>query len=164
MNKYLKAATSKYDGSGGGISPISTMDAEIVWELIVALGKCGCDDIKDILDNYKFLMDEEVRDLLLAWNIEHPDGEDDSGGKKDIRTFIEFGGGILDTWLIKTVDKEDKYNYPENRMDYRIIVNKGFPESGLGDRVYFYRTPDIRDKEYSKLISLMKKNIDIVRL
>ena len=75
MNKYLKSASERFEKIRGKehlINPISEIDCEIVIELGQILMKAGLKDVCEILKNYKYSKDKEVRDNLLQWNIDHP--------------------------------------------------------------------------------------------
>jgi len=75
MNKFLNSASERFDKLKGRdflINPISKADCEIVIELGQILKKVGLTEILQILDSYKELKDEEIRDRLLQWNIDNP--------------------------------------------------------------------------------------------
>lgn len=75
MNKYLKSAVERYNKEFNKellIHPISEIDVEIITELVQILKKSGRSDILELMKSYKELKDEEIRDQLLQWNIDHP--------------------------------------------------------------------------------------------
>lgn len=167
MNKYLKSALERYKSKEEfKIHPISKVDAEIVWELMIALGKLGINDLKDILDNYKYWKDSEVRDLLLQWNIDHPEGlmeeeTTEESKKKKIRKFMKFDENLADVWIIKTVDIQDRYNHVKNEMEYNIILNKDFAE-GFPTKKYTYKTPEVRKEKLDILESILSDDVEII--
>ena len=130
MNNHLKSAFLKDKRRKKNlISPISKTDSEIIWELIIVLGKLEIHDIKSILEHWKFLKDEQIYELLLEWNIEHPEGfnEDDSENKAK-RKFIEFDNSMTDN--IKTsVNFNDTVNYmsfsegEKKKIDMAILLS-----------------------------------------
>jgi hypothetical protein len=75
MNKFLKSASDRFQKIQEKeylIHPISEIDCEIIVELGQILKKAGLEDVVQILNSYKSLKDEEIRDELLSWNIDHP--------------------------------------------------------------------------------------------
>lgn len=76
MNQYFKAAAKRFGeltkSKSFNINPISEIDSEIIGELKEVLKKLGATNICAILDSYKYLKDEEIRDSLLQWNIDNP--------------------------------------------------------------------------------------------
>lgn len=72
MNQFLKKAVERYTFGDFKINPISEVDAEIIVELKEMLNKAGLKGANQILANYKFLKDTEIRDALLQWNIDNP--------------------------------------------------------------------------------------------
>lgn len=76
MNQFLKSAVTRFDKLKGDkdflISPLSQEDAEIIDELKVILKKVGREDVLEILKSYKEYKDQEIKENLLQWNIDHP--------------------------------------------------------------------------------------------
>lgn len=76
MNQFLKSAVTRFDKLKGDkdflISPLSQEDAEIIDELKVILKKSGREDVLEILKSYKEYKDQEIKENLLQWNIDHP--------------------------------------------------------------------------------------------
>lgn len=71
MNKYLKSASENFEKIKPKdylISPISSTDGEIITEIIELFKKCNQTGVVEILKQYKFLKDEEIREQLLECN------------------------------------------------------------------------------------------------
>ena len=167
MNSHLKSVVERDKRRKKNlISPICQLDAEIIWELIIALGRIEAHDIKSILEHWKYLKDISIRDLLLEWNLEHPEGvesDEEEVEKKSRRKFIEFEGSIVELNLIKSIHVDDTYNYATNLLEYRIIINKNLPESFLlVDLVFSYPSDELRDKQVKKLKRNLDKFINII--
>jgi len=161
MNKFLKSAVKRDKRKECLIAPLSKLDAEIIWELVIALGKLDIPDIKNILEEWKFLKDEEIRDMLLSWNISHPEGFKKSEGRK----FVEFEDELIELALIRSVQRDNHYNYNTNVMEYRIVINKDFPEGisfPLADVYFSYPTSETREERLKKLKRVLNKHIKIV--
>lgn len=167
MNEHLRSVVERDKRRKVNlISPICKLDAEIIWELIIALGRIEAYDIKSIVEHWKFLKDEDIYKLLLEWNIDHPEGiESDEEKEKNAskRKFIDFDGSIIEVWLIKSVHVDDYYNYMTNLLEYRIIINKNLPESFLlVDLVFSYPSIELRESQLKKLKKHLNKFIKIV--
>ena len=76
MNKYFKSAVGRFNklkkDESFLINPISEFDAEVITEIREVLNKLGATEVLDILKNYKGIKDEEIRDRLMTFNVEHP--------------------------------------------------------------------------------------------
>lgn len=164
MNKHLRSAHERDKRRKPYlISPLSETDANIIYELIVALKKVGADDLKAIIEDWKFLKDGDIYDSLLQWNIDHPEGYEDEEGNEDGRKFINFENELMEAALIKTVTKFDHYSYNKNLMEYRIVLNKDFPDNSLLNNVYFtYPTDAEREKKIKMLKKILSKKIKIL--
>lgn len=71
MNKYLKSASNNFEKIKQKdylISPISEIDCEIIVEIVELFKKANISNVVEVLKNYKFLKDEEIRDQLLDCN------------------------------------------------------------------------------------------------
>lgn len=163
MNDYLKAAVSRDKRKKQYlISPISKNDAEIIWEIIVALSKLNdTEDIRGIIEEWKFLKDSEIKDLLLQWNIDHPIGFNNK--ENTGRRFVQFEDEIIELSLIRSVTKFNHYNYSRKITEYRIVINKDFPDSCYLNNFHFsYQTEELRDKKLKHLKRILGKEIKIV--
>jgi hypothetical protein len=144
------------------INPISKTDAEIIFELSVALVRIkGAEELRDIVEQWKFLKDEVIKEMLLTWNINNPEGsqpEDESHKRK----FINFDGEIVEVGLIKTIGKDNEYDFANTRMQYNIIINKDLEEKYmLTNGIFKYSTEEKRD---NKLLGLKKKLRDYIKI
>lgn len=165
MNKHLKSCVERDKRKVKRlISPICKVDAEIIWELQVVLGKLELGELKSIIEEWKYLKDEEVYSLLLQWNIDHPEGfNDDNEENKEGRKFIDFEGELVELSLIKSVSKDDHYNYTTNQLEYRVIINKDFPENTLlKDVVFLFPTDEVRENKLKQLKKNLSKKIKII--
>lgn len=165
MNRHLRKAVERDKRRNSYlISPICEEDASIIWELITALSRIeDATDIKVILEDWKYLKDSDIYESLLQWNLDHPEGIEDNEENKDGRKFIQFEDELIELSLIKTVTKFNHYSYRKNEMDYRIVLNKDFPESSFLNNCYFsYPTLDERDKKLKHLKKVLGKRIKIL--
>lgn len=167
MNSHLKSVVLRDKRRKKQlITPISELDAEIIWELIIILGKLEIYDIKSIVEHWKYLKDESIRDLLLEWNTDHPEGvesDDEKIAKKSRRKFIEFENSMIEVAPIKSLDRDDNYNYATNEMDYRIIINKNLPENFIfSDLIFSFPSNDLREVKLKELKKHLSKFINIV--
>lgn len=106
MNKYLKSASENFEKLKQKdylISPISSTDGEIMTEIIELFKKCNQTGIVEILKQYKFLKDEEIRDQLLECNtnfksqeIEDFDDDLEEGEESSTKSMKK---------LLKTIEK-----------------------------------------------------------
>lgn len=167
MNPYLESAVKRYEQQDNVfINPISEIDAQIISQVMIVLDKYDNKVLKAILDNYKYLKDNDIHDLIEEWNENNPiiaNTEEDGSDNQFKRKFIDFESGTLEVWLVKSADKDDYYNFNKTRMEYRIVINKGFPENvAFADKTYSFSTPELRDEK----LQVLKENIgkDIVML
>lgn len=130
MNKQLKSAVSRFDEIKKNdylISPISQLDAEIFIELTQIISKFGGDNIVQILKEYKFKKDEEIRDDLLQWNIDNPNFKKDENIKsqepqKKIWPFLRIQDRVIRAWDIGAWNEEEEIDENGNFKFY-IILN-----------------------------------------
>jgi len=165
MNEHLESAVLQDKRRKKRlISPICQLDAEIIQEIILILEKLSVtDDIKGVIEHWKFLKDEEVRDLLLEWNINHPEGIESDKESESKRKFIDFEESVIEVWMIKNIHRDNNYNYATHEMEYRIIVNKDLPERfGLVDLTFSYSSIELRESQLKKLKKYLSKFIKIV--
>lgn len=165
MNKHLKSAVERDKRTKPYlITPICEEDAGIIWELIVALGKVGQDDLKAILEDWKFLKDSDVLQSLIEWNLNAEQYDDNEGGENDEgRKFIRFEGELIELNLIKTVRRANNYNYSKQLMEWMIVLNKDFPDGSYLNSVSFkYPTEKQREKKLKELEQVLGKRIKIL--
>jgi len=161
MNQHLKSATERYKGKEFLINPISPLDAEIIWELIIALGKTkGAEELKEILDNWKLSKDEITRDELLQWNINNDESKVDEIFK---RPFIELNGKLIDVQLMRQVDSFDSYNFDTKKPVYKIVINKGYSDKYLlSDLPFVFDSFEEREEKLEALKKELNKYITVI--
>lgn len=182
MNKFLKSAVERYPKKEEErkIHPISNIDGEIITELIEIFKKHEINEVKGILDKYKYLSDEDIRDLLLEYNTNNPEkpkdkdleklrekeGSGNASSEQMLRELIDFDGEILELWSIKRITKERTYNYKENKLEYGICINKDLPENFLlKDITIKYNEEEERDSRLDKLKKeILSKGVSIIGL
>lgn len=169
MKDHLKSAVKRYKQEEVKINPISNLDAEIVVELTQIFDKLNQPELKSMVDQWKFLSDVEVRDMLIEWNIQHPKGveQKDKEGNDNVsievskklsvekneykvKNFLEFRGEILDVKTIITITKS--HSVSSRGIWYEIIINKDLSERFiLCNKVFSYPDERIRDQHYEDL-------------
>lgn len=167
MNQHLEAAYKRDTRKKIFlINPISKVDAEIIFELSISLGRVGLkgEQLKSIIENYKFLKDTDIRDSLLQFNIDNPllpaEVEEEDDNK---RRFVDFDGEIVEQRLIKTVGKDSYYNFENKKMEYFIIINKDLEEKYmLTNGTFKYSSEELRDKKLNELKIKLSNDIKIV--
>jgi hypothetical protein len=185
MKEHLKSASARYKQDGVKITPISEIDAEIITEISQALLKIGEDKLKGIVDQWKFLKDEDVRDLLLDWHLNtkdkrlvnpddlngelgtnDPKAEKGSRKEKDsffVRPFIDFQGMILDVYNIKSFTKELRYDHDDSRLVWEIIVNKDMKtDLPYTNKVFPFYTEKFRDDAWGTLKEMLEETKTII--
>jgi len=133
MNKFLKSASQRYcklkESKDFIINPISEIDAEIIVEIGEIFKKQGLVDLAEILKSYKELKDEEIRDQLMQWNIDHPNGKnnkinnfidkviDEVIEEQKLPPFIQINNlrmklcHLLGLELYERIDEEENYKW-----------------------------------------------------
>jgi hypothetical protein len=174
MNDYLKVSVGRYPKNLESvlIHPISTIDAEIIVEIMEILKKVDRSDVKVLLDKYKYLKDEKIRDLLLQWNIAHPIGtdlatSDETGQNQPIsvvgidytRDFIYIKNFRIELTFIHSYETKDEYNFVRNMMEYFIILN-ALPETTdvrntTSNKKIIYDDMEERDQDFEILDTYM---------
>lgn len=144
MNKYLKSASENFEKLKQRdylISPISTTDGEIMTEIIELFKKLDKTDVVEVLKQYKFLKDEEIRDQLLECNTNFVREEFDEPEKG------ESNGSTKK--LLKTIQKLKEML--ENKTEF-VVLNEERINAQL---IYGYKTEgeyDIHDNFIGKLV------------
>lgn len=103
MNKFLRSASERYDQLKKKdylINPMSEIDTEIAIEIGQILKKTGLNDVLEIFSSYKEVKDEEVRDQLMQWNIDHPFGQ--------IKDLAKSQKNVIDS-MLEGVEEQEKY-------------------------------------------------------
>ena len=65
------------------INPISKVDSNIIRELRELLKKLGCSGVTAILDDFKYLKDQEIEEALLDYNTNFKEKEDRGGDRNE---------------------------------------------------------------------------------
>jgi hypothetical protein len=174
MNEYLKICSARYPKNleSNLIHPISVTDAEIFVELGEILRKANLTKVKALLDKYKYLKDEKIRDALLQYNIDHPEGiESSTGDEKPVsekksglgllftRNFIFFKDFRIDIQYIRSYEKQDEFDYVKGEMIYKIVINP-LPETTTilnttSNKTVSYTDPEQRDQDFELLDSFI---------
>lgn len=171
MKDHLKSAVKRYKQEEVRINPISNLDVEIVVELTQIFDKLNQPELKSMVDQWKFLSDVEVRDMLIEWNIQHPKTFEEKGEEGEengevslkisrevdiqkkrftVRDFIDFRGEVVEVGLIKTIGKS--YSLTSNGIVFEIIFNKDLHEKFvLINKVFKFMDERIRDQHYEDL-------------
>lgn len=177
MEKHLQSAVQRFEQEESNIHPISSIDAEIIVEIGQVLDKLKQPELKSIIRQWKSLKDEQIRDMLLEWNTSHPkeyDGDDDdhidpSKSKKKpskdqknpfIRKFMDFRGKMLDTFFIKTIEKDFRFDEKERGAFHCIVFNAGI-EGMYYNLTFNFGNERIRDNAYSDLKVLLESTYNI---
>lgn len=145
MNKYLKSASENFEKLKQKdylISPISSTDGEIMTEIIELFKKCNQTGVVEILKQYKFLKDEDIRNQLLECNTKFHRKELD----KSIREYQDL------------LDEEENDPFVENlkkiadsKIEF-VIINEERIQASI---IFGYRTStkyDLEDNFEGKLI------------
>jgi hypothetical protein len=167
MNTFLQSSSERYpkDLITALIHPLSRADAEIITELISFLKDIEQHEMVAVLNQYKFLKDEEIYHRLLDIHtkliIERDDEtDDDEGGlkpkskkpAKDIlaamfsRPWIYFKDYRLDLGTVRCYEKYDDYKVGEGVIDYQIIINR-LPETTAARNVWSHKVISYDDLE-----------------
>lgn len=169
MEKHLQSAVDRDKRKKYLITPICKSDAEIISGITKALELLEIDDLRNIIEQWKYLKDEEIYDLIDNWlknyEIEESSDEDDSDKEKEDvkRKFVQFEGTALEITLIKRIDTYEDYNYDINKMEYYIVINKDFPENMyISDLKFKFTSDQQRKNKLDYLRKHLSKFIKIV--
>lgn len=163
MKKSLRSSVERYSQEETSISPISSLDAEIIVELGQIFDKLHQPELKSMIDEWKTLPDVKIRDMLLDWNTNHPKEVQEKKKKKEkeefnplIRRFVDFGGKSMDVSAIKTVEKDLVFNEKERVAQHCVIFNRGF-DGAYGDIYFYFNTERLCSQGYDNLKILLEK-------
>lgn len=172
MKQHLKSATERYQAfkpKEFKINPISTVDAEIIVEISEILKKLGKPNIKSIVDQWKYLSDEDIRDSLMEVNIElgrHDEEEDLSNTLKKMfeqrkTKFLRFMGRRLQLDFVTMISTKEGLNITTRNYEYKIIINEdiavGAKNMGaLKDIEFIFQTEEERDIALAELDALLE--------
>lgn len=147
MNKYLKSASENFEKLKQKdylISPISSTDGEIMTEIIELFKKCNQTGVVEILKQYKFLKDEEIREQLLECNTNFKSQE-----VEDFDEGEEGGSPKSTKKLLKIIEKLKEMLARKTEF---VIINE---ERIMANIIFGYRTEggyDLLDNFEGKLI------------
>lgn len=135
MNKYLKSALSNFEKIKEKeylISPISEIDCEVMVEIVELFTKLGMRDVVQVLKQYKYLKDEEIRDQLIECNMkfnadEYKEVDDEIADfideiKETKRDFVTIGEESILGNLIFGFKTIEDYTEEENFIG-KLILN-----------------------------------------
>ena len=124
MNKYFKSAVEAFreQFDDNKVSAMSEMDAEIVTEIKEILIKTPTlQEIKDILDDWKCSDDEDIRDALMQWNIDHPKGEGGEIVRRPLSIVIK--GKRIPAHDIFGLEPKTRIEHGSYERKHLIIIN-----------------------------------------
>lgn len=143
-----------------------TIFEEIITELYEASKKLKIKDISEILKKYKKGKEEDLRDMLMSWNInfnmENFDDldEDDiitSKKKKEVKKepyfWFKISNHSLPLYLIYSISKEEIWDYERQKTIYSIVLNKGIETKNaiIRDVIIEFEDCESRDNEILSL-------------
>lgn len=160
MEKHLKESVQ--ENMVGDISPISPIDAEIIVEIKEALKKHRLDDLASIVGEWKNLDDSEIRDMLIDYNINKREEENEEEGvkggkKKHTRSFILFENISLDVHWVVSVGRGRYFDFQKGEYEYVIKINEFTNDNSIYHdlRIKCLNHNDLEEK-YALLLELMK--------
>lgn len=179
MNKFFKSAVERYNNllksvkkDGFLINPISELDAEIIGELKIILDKRGVRDVVEIVNNYKNYKDEDIRDELLQWNIDHnqmidEDDEDIENAQQRRMFYVKIKEVIIFQYDLKCFKFMEEIKNGE--IKYQLMINPTPEEAKsvpyFANYIVNFDDEEDRDDTYSQLKSFLKENrINIIEL
>lgn len=174
MNQYLKAAVDRYERLNKGektylIAPISKIDAEIIVEIVELFKKLNKMNVVEILKNYKFHKDEEIRDALLDanTNFKNESSTSDDEQKEALsafttkRDFVQIGDERIFIGMINSWSKGERFCRKRGSMVYSIILNRFEKDLQLtkvpmyANHTFDFDDMDERDEAFDKLDDLL---------
>ena len=170
MNTFLKASVERYpkDLEKTLIHPISNVDALIVTEIIALLKDTGLQGVATLLNQYKYLKDEELYNKLLdihSQQLINADEDVDDVKTKNkrkgsvelmfVRNWIYFKDFRIDVIDIRSYEKHDEYKVAGAEMIYQIIFNQLEQTTAVRNvtthKVVNYSNMERRDKDFEQL-------------
>lgn len=173
MNEHLKAAVKRYKPNQVKINPISEIDAEIVVELIEVFKKLRQTKLEQIIKEYKFLKDEDVRGKLLEWNTEFNQDEGEINPDQDIEEVkvhdvIKLQGKIFYLSDILTFERFERWDVDRESKVYSILINRTPEEARTipihaNEKIWYY-SHSTREEDFKRLEKYFedKDNINII--
>ena len=185
MNKYLKSASENFEKIKPKdylISPISSTDGEIMTEIIELFKKCNQTGVVEILKQYKFLKDEEIRDQLLDCNTkfnrkeldksirEYQDLLDDEEGDPFVENLKKIADSKIDFVIIDNERIEarlifgyrDKrgYNFDDDTFVGHLILNPCDKNATKVPLYANYTFTFYDEEELNETIELLDKQLE----
>jgi hypothetical protein len=171
MKQHLKSASERYlafKQKEFKINPISSVDAEIIVELSEIIKKLDKPNIKSILDQWKYLSDEEVRDMLMQANLDlaacKSDGDLENPLKNTFKPrkikFLRFMGKRLVVDFIIMISTKEGLNITTRNYEYKIIINEdvavGAKMGALENIEFIFFNEESRDIALVELDTLLE--------
>lgn len=161
MENHLKEAVLAYKLKESDIAPISQMDAEIIYELRIICGKIKQDELKQIIDEWKHIPDDEVLNFLLQWNLDHPEIIEKEAPKD--KDFILLSELSLDIKFLCSVGKKERFDYQKGKNFYSIVINEFVSEhTPYYNLEVKYENKAERDKEFDNLHVNLSNKINFI--
>ena len=152
MKKHLKECSQQYKEKENETNPVSKIDCEIIGEIVCALDKLGIEELKNIVDEWKNLSDNDVLDMLLQWNLDNGKIKQEKQENKNTKDFIMFEGISLDVHYIKSISVSNVYNYQKGDFVYNIVLNQNVDSKTPYNNLEIpYSSKEKRDQEYVKI-------------
>lgn len=171
MHSNLKNLVAHYKNPPleGGQHPISKIDADILTDLVTAVGLLnGSTPLVEILDCWKKKQSDEkiaerLEEFILTLESSAIEGEEESGKK-----FITIEGSTLELGSLFSIDKEDAWDHTHCREEFNITINR-CPDAAtnlpaIANRVFKYYVEQERDDQYEDIKSRMKSQGKVVFL
>ena len=163
MNKNLKSAVKGYSLQDQKINYIHQLDAEIIVEIHEALKKIKQEDLKSIIGEWKSLPDEDVRDMLIEFNLKTNHEEVETNKPKFQRRFVIFDDLTLDVHLIISIGRKSYYDYNKCVEVYHIVINEHTTENyPYHNTIIEYSDFMERDMKYEELHELLLSTQTII--
>lgn len=161
MENHLKEAVSAYTIKEKDIAPISQLDAEIIYELRIICGKLKQDQLKQVVDEWKHIPDDEILNFLLQWNLDNPETIEKEPAKE--KDFILTNELSLDVKFICSIGKKERFDYQKGKMFYLIVLNEYVSEhTPYYNLEVKYEKKSERDEEFDNLHVNLSKKINFI--
>lgn len=156
-HEYFKKTTRLYfqEKEGQAINPISKIDAEIITELTIALGKIGQSKLRLLLMQWKQSSDADLLESVIEFNLNKiagltGDPDEDKYRSKWVE-IVDFTCKIND---LISIEKDQMYCFDDSRMKYTIILNRcdeGTKIPMHANKSFKFLSPKLRDQEFISL-------------
>lgn len=153
MEDFLQESWERYPLESGDINPISRHDAEIIEQLVIAIGKTGNESLYSIIGEWKNTDDKDILDLLIDYNYETK-GNEELFQKK----FVLFEDSSFDVRYICDIGKKDVFDFEKAEYKYYIIFNENTSDkSPYYCKMYGFKKKDKRDEKFNELHELLNE-------